>query len=648
MIDIEDKDEVKKWLDRISSAEKKWQPFHDLIKEIRGYYKNDKKKNKQNIFWSSIETLKPFIYFKPPVPYVERKNKVNNPIEDTACHILEKALMHNLEAQDFDGVVKYARNDYLLVGLGLTLEKYVPTFETVSNIAIQEIPEQVGYDSAVVEEQAETMEILTDAKVETTYIDPQKLLCDCNHVNVWEDCQWVAQIIDMTKKEVIDQFGAEIADKILEPGYSEQEELDRPTKVYRIWSKADGVIIYLSQDVKDRFLRVDDDVLKIAGFYPFPKPVFATLANDGLIPVPDYSEIKCQLEELDGVNARMRLTMQALKVSGAYDGSFPELKNLLDKDVTLIQVSDFAKLRDKGGIAGMVDFMPIGQYIDALAALAERRAQLIQAIYEITGVSDIMRGNSDPSETATAVSKKTNFGTLRNQDRQNDFQRYLTDVLKIKAEIICEMWTPQLLAQFAEPNAQPEAVMQAIQLLKTDKIRNLTLGIETDTSFMQEEEADKTLNAVKVIQEMITAAFQIVSAQPALLPLYRQMIDSVVVTLPNTRQFSNAIDAVFAQIEAELAQPDEETPQNAAESMKAQADMMRAQADMTKNQNEFAIKQQQNAIKEQEVRLKNQVDNRKLDLTQEEMDRQDALKRAELAIKGETDENITTGLVRGF
>lgn len=623
MIDLDNKDEVKKWLDRISSAEKKWQPFHDLIKEIRGYYKNDKKKNKQNIFWSSIETLKPFIYFKPPVPYVERKNKVNNPIEDTACHILEKALMHNLEAQDFDGVVKYARNDYLLVGLGLTLEKYVPTFKTMA--------QEIVTPDAVMNE---TVDILTDAKVETTYIDPQKLLCDCNHVNVWEDCQWVAQIIDMTKKEVIDQFGAEIADKILEPGYSEQEELDRPTKVYRIWSKADGVIIYLSQDVKDRFLRIDDDVLKIAGFYPFPKPVFATLANDGLIPVPDYSEIKCQLEELDGINARMRLTMQALKVSGAYDGSFPELKNLLDKDVTLIQVSDFDKIREKGGIDGFVGFMPIGQYIDALAALAERRAQLIQAIYEITGVSDIMRGNSDPSETATAVTKKTNFGTLRNQDRQNDFQRYLTDVLKIKAEIICEMWTPELLAQFAEPNAQPEAVMQAIQLLKADKIRNLTLGIETDTSFMQEEEADKTLNAVKVIQEMITAAFQIVSAQPALLPLYRQMIDSVVVTLPNTRQFSNAIDAVFAQIEKELAQPSEPQPN---------PDLIRAQAEVTKNQNEFQVKQEANAIKQEEVELKKQAEDNKVMMQKYEADLQYDLKR-----QGVDNANITTGYVKGF
>lgn len=635
---IDDAKEVKKWLDRITSAEKKWDTYHDLIKEIREYYKNEKHKNKQNVFWSSIETLKPFIYFKPPVPYVERKSKFNNPVEDAACKILEKALVHNLEAQDFDGVIKYARNDYLLSGLGLTVEKYVPTFEKV----MQEV---VTPDAVMNEE----VEILTDAKVETTYIDPKNLLCDCNHVAVWEDCQWVAQIIEMTKQEVIDQFGEQIASKILEPGMSQEEELDRPTKVYRIWDKKDNRIIYLSKEVKDEFLRVDDDVLKIAGFYPFPKPVFATLANDGLIPVPDYSEIKCQLDELDGVNNRMRLTMQALKVSGAYDGSFPELANLLDKDVTLIQVSDFEKVREKGGIEGFVGFMPIGQYIDALAALAERRAQLIQAIYEITGVSDIMRGNSDPSETATAVTKKTNFGTLRNQDRQNDFQRYLTDVLKIKAEIICEMLTPELLAQYAEPETPQEVLMAAIELLKTDKIRNLTLGIETDTSFMQDEQADKTLNAVKVIQEMITAAFQTVSVQPALLPLYKQMIDSVVVTLPNTRQFSAAIDEAIGRIEAELAQPaNDENPQAQIEGMKAQADMMRAQADMTKNQNEFAIKQQQNAIKEQEVRLKNQVDNRKLDLTQDEMALQATLKEQELAIKGNTDENINTGFVRGF
>lgn len=634
-------DEVKKWIDRISSAEKKWQVYHDLIKDIREYYKNEKKKNKQNIFWSSIETLKPFIYFKPPVPYVERKSKTANPVEDVACKILEKALNQNMEAQDFDGVIKYARNDYLISGLGLTYEKYVPTFEKVMQAVTIEVP-MLGEQEVAQKE----VEILTDAKVETSYIDPQKLIFDCNHVNVWEDCEWVAQIIEMTKGEVIEQFGKDIADKLIDKLNPLENELDKATNVYRIWDKKDGKIIYLSKEVKDEFLRVDDDVLKIEGFYPFTKPLFATLANDGLIPVPDYSEIKCQLDELDGVNSRMRLTMQALKVSGAYDGSFPELANLLDKDVTLIEVSDFDKIREKGGIEGFVGFMPIGQYIDALQALAERRAQLMQAIYEITGVSDIMRGNSDPSETATAVTKKTNFGTLRNQDRQNDMQRYLTDVLKIKAEIICEMWTPELLAQYAEPDTQQDIVMQAIALLKTDKIRNLTLGIETDTSFMQDEEADKTLNAVKTIHEMVTAAFQVVSAQPALLPLYKQMIDSVVVTLPNTRQFSAAIDETFARIEAELAQPEQEQPN--PDMIRAQADMARAQADQVKNANEFQIKQEANAIKQEEVALKKQIEDNKVMMANKEAEMQFALKQEELARQGQTNENITTGYVGAF
>lgn len=629
--EIEMTDEVKKWIDRVTSAEKKWQVYHDLIKEIRDYYTNKNKKNKQNIFWSSIETLKPFIYFKAPVPYVERKSKNANPVEDCACKILEKALVHNLESQDFDGVIKYARNDFLLSGLGLTYEKYVPEFTKV-------IQQGITPDGVAVMQEAEVLE---NAKVLTTYIDPQKLLTDCNHVAVWEDCEWVAQIIDMTKREAIEQFGEEIAAQIVERGFSLEEELDRATKVYRIWDKKGGRIIYLATEVKDRFLRIDEDVLKIEGFYPFPKPVFATLANNGLIPVPDYSEIKCQLDELDGVNNRMKLTMQALKVTGCYDGAFPELANLLQKDVTLIRVSDFDKIREKGGIDGFVGFMPIAQYIDALQALAERRAQLMQAIYEITGVSDIMRGNSDPNETATAVTKKTNFGTLRNQDRQNDFQRYLTDVLKIKAEILCEMLTPELLAQFAEPNTQSEVLMAAIELLKTEKIRNLTLGIETDTSFMQSEEAEQTMNAVKTVHEMITAAFQVVSAQPALLPLYKQMIESVVVTLPNTRQFTAAIDETFARIEADLAQPEQEQPN--PDMVRAQADMMRAQADQIKNANEFAVKQEANAIKQEEVELKKQIEDNKVMMTKYEADLQYDLKKS-----GSDDANITTGYVEAF
>lgn len=625
--------EVDIWKNRITKAEKKWDEYHDLVKEIRNYYIDKNKKNKQNIFWSSIETLKPFIYFKAPIPYVERKSKKDNPVEALACQILEKALIWDLERQDFDGVIKYARNDYLLSGLGLTYEKFEPTIEQVeTQIADVDMFGQIVTQTSVVE-------MMTDAKVTTNYIDPKDLIIDTTNVKVWEDVEWVAQAIKMTKQEVIDQFGKKYADKLLDGTIEPEKDKESETCVYRIWDKKGQKIIYLAKEL-DEFLRVDGDLLRVDGFFPFPKPVFATLSNHGVIPTPDYTEIKCLLDELDGVNTRMKLTMQAIKVTGAFDGAFPELKNMLEKDNALIQVSDFDKVREKGGIDGFVGFMPIAQYIEALQVLAERRNQLITAIYEITGVSDIMRGNSDPSETATAVTKKTNFGTLRNQDRQNDFQRYLTDVLKIKAEIICEQFTPELLAQFAE-DANPDVFNQAVQLLKTDKIRNLTLGIETDTSFMQSEELQRTNDAVKTIHEMITAAFQAVSMQPALLPLYKQMIEAVVVTLPAARQFNTAIDETFARISQDLSQPEEEQPN--PDLMRAQADMLRAQAEQVKNANEFQVKQEANAIKQEEVELKKQAEDNKIMMQNKEAEMQYALKQ-----QGSDNANITTGYVKGF
>ena len=625
--------EVDKWLKKIAKAEKKYQEYHDLIKEIREYYKNEKK-NKHNIFWSSIETLKPFLYFKQPKPYVGRKEKTSDPVASTACKIVEKALEWDLGQFDFDGVIKYVRNDFLLSGMGLCYEKYTPTFKKImQDVAVEK-------DGALLVEQTE-VEILDSEKVETIYIDPEDFICDSDKVGIWEDCTWVARRIYMTREEVINQFGEEFKDFLI---LDDKEDPKKDTAVYQIWDKSNKKILYVTKDCP-RFLRQDDDILKVEGFYPFPKPIYATVTNDSLIPVPDYSEIKPMLDELDGVTSRMRKVMQAVKVSGAYDNSFPELASILSKDVTLVSINEFNKLKDAGGMRGVIDFAPIEQYVNALQALAQRKTELVQNIYEITGVSDIMRGNSDPSETATAVTKKTNFGTLRNQDRQNDMQRFITDLLKIKAEMICEQFSPETLAGFV-PNENPQLVISAIQLLKTDKMRGMVLGIETDTSFNQSEDMEKISQAIELIHTMIINAFQVVSAQPLLLPLYRQMIETVVVTLPNARQYEPVIEQAFSQIQQQLSQPQPEQPNIELEKIKVEREKMQLDAMMAQASNE--IKRQDNQIKFLKLQ---QEAGKNLDdsfLKNKEMEIQQNLKQQEIDIKGNTNSNISTGYVRGF
>jgi hypothetical protein len=618
-------EKIERWLKKIEAAEKKYEDYHKLVEDIRGYYKNDKKKNKQNIFWASVETLKPFLYFKQPKVYVERKEKVSDPVQSTACQILEKALEWNIGQFDFDGVIKYARNDYLLSGMGLLYEKYEPTFTKIE----QEIVSENGIEIT-------QAEILDSEQVNTVYIDPVDFIADSEKVGIWEDVTWVARKIHMTKKEVVEQFGEQVREFFVET--DDEEDLQKNTVVYEIWDKTSRSIKYICKDYELDFLKETGDLLKLQGFFPMPKPIMATTTSDSIVPVPDYSEIKPMLDELDGITERMKKTMQAIKVSGCYDNSFSQLGNILNKDVTLVSINDFTKLKENGGIAGVIDFMPIAQYIQSLEALAQRKAELVTQIYEVTGVSDIMRGNSDPNETATAVTKKTNFGTLRNQDRQNDMQRFITDLLKIKAEIICEQFAPETLANFVK-NVNPQIVMAAIELLKTDKMRGMLLGIETDSSFNQSEEAQKVNDAVTLIHTMVTNAFQVVSAQPLLLPLYRQMIETVVVTLPNARQYEPVIDEVFNKIQQQLSEPQPEQPD---------PEILKVQQQGQKNQQEFAIKQEQNRIKQEELALRKQIEDNKILLTNKEMELQAQLKQEEIQQKADINANITTGFVRGF
>ncbi len=528
---------VSRWLDRIHRAERVYEPYFDLIRRTREAYKsqNGDITTAYNIFWSGVETQKPFLYFKRPDAYVDRINKVATPAEQVACKILERALNWNINAFDFDGAAKYARNDFLISGCGILFEAYTPEFQTIS------LPD------------GNVCDVITNETVVTNYWDPCFFLADTDHVGVWEDVQWIARKLLLNRQKIADEFGQKAVDKL---NFKPSDTPEKNVCVYEIWDKQSKAVYWISPHCPDSFLKKIGDPYHLSGFFPCPKPLYATLTNDSLIPVPDYSMISRMIDELNGIVERMRLTMQAIKVSGVYDGAFHRLGDIFEKDVTLVSLADFDRLKENGGIRGVIDFIPIDQYITALEQLARRRDDVVNRIFEITGVSDIMRGNSNVTETATAVERKTNFGTLRNQDRQNDMQRFIADIYRIKAEIICERCSPEMLASFVNPseNTTPETIAQAISILKHHKLEGMLLHVESNGVVNADNEALKTLKGVETITCLISDALPIVSMQPLLLPLYQRMIMAVVAQMPHTRLFESVIDKTFTAIQSDLAQ----------------------------------------------------------------------------------------------
>lgn len=249
-----------------------------------------------------------------------------------------------------------------------------------------------------------------------------------------------------------------------------------------------------------------------------------------------------------------------------------------------------------------------------------------------------MRGNSNAAETATAVTRKTNFGTLRNQDRQNDMQRFIRDLYRLKAEIICEQFSVDTLMQFLSPAEKQNTVLagQAIELLKTDKMRDMVLNVETECVFNQQEESAKTLEAVQTVTKMISEAFQLVSAQPLLLPLYRQMVEAVIAGMPRSRPFEAVLENVFTSIGQELSRPKQPQQPQPTPAERLEAEKIRK---------EYEIEKEKNALKAREIAIKEQAERAKASLTNKEMNLQANIKAADIAKKKGS---IGTGFVPEF
>ncbi|MBO7244448.1 MAG: hypothetical protein J6V53_04115 [Alphaproteobacteria bacterium] len=602
---VEEKEKVLKWRNRLESALKIYRPYYDVIKRARHFYLGAKEnggvpllgeplKAGASFFWSSIETQKPFLYFKQPKPYLERLNKYTTPSEQVAAKILERALEWNLKQFDFDSVVKYARNDYLIFGSGILWESYEADFETVEVLGSEE-----------------PLEIKTGEKVITRYVDPLDFVADTSQNGIFENISWVARCIHMSKEKIKSFFGADMFDRLVQKGIlSLTGEEDFVLDVYEIWDKEEKKVYWFSFEVEDFFLCEKSDPLGLSGFFPMPKPIFASMTNDSLIPVSDFQMIEGLLEEFSGVTERMRLLMQAIKVSGVYDASFSRISDIFDKDVTLIGLHDFERLKEMGGIRGAIDFIPIDQYIKALEVLIARKESLKQEIFCITGVSDIMRGSSDKVETATAVEKKTNFGTLRNQDRQNDMHRFIMDCYQIKAELICEQFSPATLERFInlQEGYDYQVIQEAIGILKTGKMRDMILSIETDAFFDQEKKTKDAVFAIETISKMLSNGVAVVAQEPLLLPLYRQMISKVVSTLQGARHFENVIDQTFLKIEDALKKEQQTSDLMEASLLQKQMQNKSGELDDLKYQiekQELFVKLKDLLFKERELNFKN-------------------------------------------
>jgi len=386
--------------------------------------------------------------------------------------------------------------------------------------------------------------------------------------------------------------------------------------VWEIWCKPSKKVYWIA-DHFDEILDEKDDPLELETFFPCPKPIFATVTTDSLIPVADFRMYQDQADEIDDITGRIQHLTKALKVMGIYAADEPSLARLMKEgnDAVMIPVENWPAFMEKGGLQNAVQFMPLADVVNSLTSLYRARDACKQIIYETTGLSDIIRGASVASETATAQNIKAQFASIRLNDMKDDVARFARDLLRMKAEVICSKYQPEIILQVSgianTPDGQnPEVVAAAIALLKNESSRNFQIDIETDTLVQLDEQADKQsrVEFLQAASGFMNTAMHVAQAAPDAMPLMMNMMLFGIRGFKAGRELEGQFESTISQMEEKAKQIQAQPPQPSPDQVRAQAEAQKAQIEAAMEQEKLRFEQEKATMQLQMDRWKTEFE----------------------------------------
>lgn len=630
------------WMAEIEKAKKREKDFRKDGKYAIELYEADKERckgNPFNILYSNTETIRPAVYNATPRPDVKPKNKrTKDPVVIHAARLAQDILSALLDTgclgeTSVDDLFRQAVTEGLTAGRGLAWLKY---------------------EAEVVEVQGIPVEVRNE-KVKTTELPWNHFLH--GYAAKWENVPWIAAIWHMSKEELKKNFGKGVlqgvefkptcSDAYAEVGEGhDKSDPDSSAPdlavVYEIWDKASKKVLFLSDSIPEKFLKEVDDPLQLVGFYPCPAPLTFFRKVSSLVPVPLYNFYKKQAEELNDITERITSLIQAIRARGGYDAQLEEGMLLLKDadDGEYVAVPNVASLGNGQGtnLSNAIWHQPIKEPAMVVQQLYQQRESCKQVIYEITGISDILRGTNKASETATASDIKNQWGTLRLKESQKSVATFCRDTLRIMLEIAVSQFQESTIAALTEapyPSSQekqqaqmiaetakasgmevPPEVAEKLALpsmgellaaLKDDFYRKYSIDIETNSSVDVEATEDK-----KDFSELLNAISQFMNGvspliESGMMPMQAasEILVSIIRRFRLGAEVEDYIRAMGQQQKPAGSEADDAKAQ--AEAQKTQMEMqklqMEAEVGKQKAQTEIALEQQKLQLEQQKAAM---------------------------------------------
>jgi hypothetical protein len=638
------REEGAKWIERVAAGgklEKDW--LDDAAIATKAYTNEDKadlsdatsalgNKYDFNILFANVETIVPAVINSPPVPDIRRRFNDADPAAKTLADVIERAIAVQIDDSRLQVELEAAAQDAFLAGRGIVRIRFrsdivggEPTNEDIADAAEavdsrdgneegieDELPLpgnelaphpdessvdglQAGAGAGLGHNGGPPLERLENERIGFEAVSWK----DYRHgpAKRWDERPWDAFRFVVSKDEEEDSFDADLIRSQFDE--NETNAWSKSTDDicgWEIWEKKNRKVIFVSDD--GVILKTIDDPLGLKGFFPIPTPMQPIEVTGRLKPVNPFSIYRRLADQLDTITKRIDVVTKAMKVRGWYSGDQKDMESVLS-----LEDNEFAPIANgdmyaasPGGIAGAMAFWPIEKFILVLRELYAAQAQTKQAIYEITGISDIVRGASAASETATAQNIKSQWGSLRIQKMQRMMERCARDLFVMMSEIIPSRFSLQTLQEMTsiplvpavtDTPEQTQLKQGVIALMKRPIASFYRVDVESDSTIR----ADLTRQKAEVSQFLTGAGAYFQAVGPLVQSGTLPADGALEIFIANARMFNlgrsveDTLENMVKQAKAKAQQPQQPDPATAKAQAEAQA---KDQADQRRNETELA------------------------------------------------------------
>ena len=621
----------QEWYNTIAQYERTYKTWEDRTDRIIKRYRDDSRSRnnpnaKFNILWSNVQTITPAIFARLPRPDVSRRFRDNDPVGRVASMMLERALAYEIEHYgDYNSAMKASVQDRLLGGRGTSWVRYEPHItggktegEPDDGFQLTEDIDEAETEGGMHKEDQERIEYEC-APVDYVYWK------DYGHTiaRTWEEVTAVWRKVYLGREALVERFGEDLGGRIpldTKPDSTKtfNEKMGEGASeacIYEIWDKTSGEVIWLSKSM-GKILDTRPDPLKLENFWPCPKPMYSTITTDSLIPVPDFALYQDQARQLDTLADRIDGFIQALKVRGVYDASEPSLQRLFTEgdNNALLPIKNWGAFAEKQGMAGAINLVDITPIAAALQSSYTAMDQVKNQIYEIMGIADIQRGQTDPNETLGAQIIKSNNASGRLKTMQHDVVNFATNLLQIKAQIICNHFTDDTIIKISgamQLSPQDQAMIpQALALLKDEPAKNFRIEVTSDSMIYQDEQQEKQdrIEFLSSVSQFMQTALPTAMQAPELTPLLMEMLKFGVTAFKAGKGMEGLIDETADKFREQAKQMENQPKPPSPEQQKMQMEMQMAQAKMQAEQQQAQMDSQ---LEQQKIQMQIELEKAK-------------------------------------